>query len=182
MILAIGGIFIVTTIMLSTSSKKIYEKTKSFSSPKEIIDIIGNTTLGAFDSNKEYVNTSELNECLSKRKRVTYSQLDYAKLDVKELPENNTVEIKNQIISDYKSKINHLEGLSVPDKVDAVRLVGRGIPIYMMNHTDLAEEEKYNNNLRLDIVFIDEGEGWVIDYFWFTEITEEGANVLYTQQ
>ena len=80
MILALSGFFIVATIMLCTNPNKAYEKTKHFSSPNEIIEIINHKQLGALNKDGEFVTTSDFKECLSKRKRVTYSNFNYYKI------------------------------------------------------------------------------------------------------
>lgn len=179
MILALSGFFIVATIMLCTNPNKAYEKTKHFSSPNEIIEIINHKQLGALNKDGEFVTTSDFKECLSKRKRVTYSNFNYYKIDGEILPEKNTKDSKKVILDDYKNRISRLEGYTVPGKLETLILTGKGHPTY-----NLYMENKEVGNIKLEdidvnIVFIDEGEGWVIDYFWIS--TNGGEDVLYNQ-
>ena len=179
MILALSGFFIVATIMLCTNTNKAYEKTKHFNSPNEIIEIINHKQLGALNKDGEFVTTSDFKECLSKRKRVTYSNFNYYRIDGEILPEKNTKDSKKVILDDYKNRISRLEGYTVPDKLETLTLTGKGYPtdnLYMQNKE--VEYIKWED-IDINIVFVDEGEGWVIDYFWISSDGEE--DVLYNQ-
>ena len=72
-----------------------------------------------------------------------------------------------------------LEGYTVPEKIEVLTLTGIGYStsdLYIQN-----KEVECSNpeNIDINIVFIDEGEGWVIDYFWIS--TNGGEDVLYNQ-
>lgn len=180
MILALSGVFIVATIMLCTNPNKAYEKKKHFNSPNEIIEVINNKQLGALDKDHVFITTSDFNECLSKRKRVTESNLNYYKIDGDILPEKNTKENKDLIIEDYKKRIRHL-GYVIPDKVEALTLTGKGYHIGDLYIQDKEIEYNTPENIDVSIVFIDEGEGWVIDTFWISRDKEGREDVLYQQ-
>ncbi|MBS5927750.1 MAG: hypothetical protein KIC66_11805 [Clostridium sp.] len=179
MMIALSGLFVVVTIMLCTNTNKVYEKKKYFSSPNEIIDIINHKQLGALNKDGVFVTTSDFKECLSKRKRVTDSNFNYYKIDGEILPENNTEDSKKVIVDNYKNGISRLEGYTVPEKLEVLTLTGIGYStsdLYIQN-----KEVECSNpeNIDINIVFIDEGEGWVIDYFWIS--TNGGEDVLYNQ-
>ena len=120
-----------------------------------------------------------IHQCLSKRKRVTYSNFNYYRIDGEILPEKNTKESKKIILDDYKNRIGKLEGYTVPDKLDTLTLTGKGYPtdnLYIENK----EVEHINaENIDVNIVFVDGGEGWVIDYFWIS--SDGGEDVLYSE-
>ena len=179
MMIALGGFFIVATIILCTNPSKAYEKKKYFTSPNEIIEIINHKQLGALNKDGVFVTTSDFKECLSKRKRITDSNFNYYRIDGEILPEKNTKEIKEFVLDDYRNKIKGLEGYIIPDKLEALTLKGKGYPTDNL-YTQNKEVEDINpENIDINIVFIDEGEGWVIDYFWIS--TNGGEDVLYNQ-
>lgn len=178
MILALSGIFIVSTIMLCTNPNKQYEKKKKFNSPNEIVDVINHKQLGALDRYEKFVVTSDFNECLSKRKRVTGSQLDYYKIEGEILPEKNTKEKKESIIADYKKKIENLNLYEIPNEIDVITLTGKAYHIVDLYNQNNKSYISTPDNLDISMVFIDEGEGFVIDAFWIS--SNEVENVSYS--
>ena len=175
-IVVLSGIFIVSTIMLCTNTNKTYEKNKKFSSKNEIIEIINHKQIGALDKNKEFVTTSDFKECLSKRKRVTASQLDYYKIDGEVLPEKNTKEKNDLLISQYKLNVERLKGYKIPDKIEALTLTGKAYSVGELYAKDYISA---TDNVDINIIFIDEGEGLVIDYFWVS--SNDNEKTLYEQ-
>lgn len=183
LLISIVGIIIVGTVILCAGNKeRSYKKSMIFTSPTEIVEIINNESIGVYDNQKgDIVNTTKFLECLSKRKRITYSKLNYESINAKKLDEDNTEEIRNEIINSYKNKCKSLYGVSAPDKLDAVRLSGYGIynvNAYSVNRGDY----EHSDDVEIDIVFIDEGEGWVIDYFWISNLNGVNGNDKNNQQ
>lgn len=154
------GTFIIVTVLFSTVGKNCtYEKRINFTSTKDLLEELNSKPLAAFkNENKNQYNivySDNFNECLSKRKRITSSGIEYSKLNVKTNDNGNSEEDKKRIRDNYLSLGKNIKSFNEPEKMEAYNLVGTCENIYTKNM------EKIN----MDVVMIDEGEGWVIDYF-----------------
>lgn len=162
------GIFIISTAMLMCrSGGKAYEKKMTFNSIDEIIEVLNNNVIKVEEKSGNYIDSNIFLECLSKRKRITDSTLYYSRINLEYNKEKNTEKAKKQIINEYlKLCKENLEGYEVPDKIEA------GIYDFHGKYADGAGD----NEAEMKLVFIDEGEGWVIDYFIINDGGEEILN------
>ncbi|MDS0524453.1 hypothetical protein NNC19_02110 [Clostridium sp. SHJSY1] len=154
------GIFIILTVVLSNIGKHSnYTKRIHFNSTQELLEELNSKPLAAFkNESRNYNNlvySDTFNECLSKRKRITSPAIDYSKLDVKINQDKNTEEDRNKIINKYLSLGKNLKKFDKPEKIEGYNLSGTSENIY----------SKHTEKINMDVVMIDEGEGWVIDYF-----------------
>ena len=99
--------------------------------------------------------TGMFKECISKRKRMTDSQFYFTNISVKEEVEL-TEKQEKAILDDYIG-LNKNLGKSVNvDKIQAKRIIA-DLNYHYKNEGD-------GDRTQIDFVFLDEGEGWVIDY------------------
>jgi hypothetical protein len=159
-ILTIAGLFIIVTVILSMVGKSnVYEKKVNYTSTDEVIMALNSKPLAAFknESKKSYdiVYSDVFNECLSKRKRVTCPSINCSKLNIKVNEDKNDTENKERIKNNYISLGKNIKSFNISDKIEAYNLVGTCEDIY----------KKKLEKIDMDVVMIDEGEGWVIDYF-----------------
>ena len=163
-VIVLGIVVIVTAMLMCKSGNKAYEKKLTFNSIDEIIEVLNNNPLEAKDKSGVNVTSNIFSECLSKRKRICGHNLEYSKIKLKYNEEKNTKKAKNQIINEYLNMCKEsLKGYKEPKKIDA--------RIYDFQGNYTYYEEK--NEGEITLVFIDEGEGWVIDYFMISKYYEE---------
>lgn len=158
------GIFIIATILLCYKDmNSIYEKKLIFNSPEEIIEVLNSNVLMGQDKDFRYVNSNAFLECLSKRKRITDSSINFLSLKLKYDENINTDSHKESLVNKYFSLCEqNLKGYERPLKVQGATYRFKG------KYTQ-GDDSGY-----MDIIFIDEGEGWVIDYF-LIKYYEEGG-------
>ena len=159
-ILIITGIFIIVTGLLCNLGKtSSYKKKISFSTPEEVIEKLNLSTLATKDptkNNAKIIYSDDFYECLSKRKRLTDPGVAWSTIDMKINKEKNITSDKERILNDYIKKYKNLKDFKVAEKIEAYSLVGQCT--YVSN---------YEESINVDVVFIDEGNGWVIDYFMY---------------
>lgn len=160
-IIAAGvGAFVVVTVMLCTNSNgKMYQKQKHFDTVNDVLTQMENNRIQVFDEYGNEKETDEIKECLSKRKRLTFSQLYFNKIKIEKVEELDDKQ-KELIVDDYNKAQQRLSlPYNKPTKIEPVRLEIKATP---------AEPHIDNNNktnqYTLDLVMVDEGEGMVIDY------------------
>ena len=157
-VIVLGIVVIVTAMLMCKSGNKAYEKKLTFNSIDEIIEVLNNNPLEAKDKSGVNVTSNIFSECLSKRKRICGHNLEYSKIKLKYNEE------KNQIINEYLNMCKEsLKGYKEPKKIDA------RIYDFQGNYTYYENEHEGE----ITLVFIDEGEGWVIDYFMISKYYEE---------
>lgn len=163
-VIVLGIVVIITAMLMCKSGNKAYEKKLTFNSIDEIIEVLNNNPLEAKDKSGVNVTSNIFSECLSKRKRICGHNLEYSKIKLKYNEEKNTKKAKNQIISEYLNMCKeNLKGYKTPKKIDA--------RIYDFQGNYTYDEDEHEGEISL--VFIDEGEGWVIDYFMISKYFEE---------
>ena len=128
MIASTVGVIIVSTFMFCNSSQnKLYEKKVNYKSTDEVIQVVNDNPIAAYEKGtNNFVYSNEFIECLSKRKRITESLVNFVDLDLEIDEERNTEEGKNAILSEYFNRLKNLEGYEKPTKVEAVALKGTG--------------------------------------------------------
>jgi hypothetical protein len=99
-------------------------------------------------------------ECISERKRLTNSKLDYGKIEILNVEELKD-EDKHGILKDYDKLRNQYTKRREITKEEPVRVNANAWYSHMENG-----KRVYSNprKLELDLVLVDEGEGFVIDY------------------
>jgi len=159
-IIIVLGIFVVVTVFLGINNEKMYQKQKHFETINEVLEQLKNKPLTAFNEKGYISETNELKECLSERKRLTYSSFDYQKVEIQKLEELSEKK-KQSILQEYEEFRNKFSKRRVITKEEPVRLNVTVYNSYIQDGTI-----KYNEpqNIKLDLVLIDEGEGLVIDY------------------
>lgn len=161
------GAFIGLTLLLASNQcdNKLYEKQKNFSSSSEILEELNDNILRDYNEISDGVVirncTPELLECFSERARLTNIDLHAEKIEIKEII-NLTEEQKKLIIDDYENLREAYSKAKPISKVEAVRVK------YQPYYTSYYDEEKAlepDDRLEyMNLVFVDEGEGMVIDY------------------
>ena len=178
-IVTVCGILIIATTLLSSVNKyEVYEKKKHFTEVEDILDVLNENTLVAVKEEPSGFSTAysdEYYECLSKRKRLTDPLLNFSNYELKIDESRNNKEEEESIKENYYKLRKNLKNLDEPQKVKALPLVGRAKNVMYpyINNSEVKEDEFWHN-IKMDIVFIEEGEGWVIDYMVYTSITEDG--------
>jgi hypothetical protein len=170
-IIAIGaGVFVVVTALLCMNTDgKMYQKQKHFDSVNDVLMQLENAKLQEVDVNGENHETNEFQECLSKRKRLTFSEINFEKIKIEKIEELDE-EKKKSILDDYSQVQKRLSIPYKPTKVEPVRLDIDGI--YQ------GEDENGNivsQNKIIDLVIVDEGEGMVI--YYYVEHNNEDGNI-----
>ena len=171
-IVVILGFFIVITGLLSMNDEKVYKKQKHFETVNEVLQQLDNKPLKAYDEKFDYNATNELMECISERKRLTNSKLDYGKIEILSVEELKD-EDKQGILKDYNTRRNRFTKRREITKEEPVRVNANAWYSHMENG-----KRTYNNprKLELDLVLVDEGEGLVIDYLIEKRNVEENKD------
>lgn len=160
-----AGAFLALTLILGMQQKdtKMYEKQKNFSSSSEILEQLNNKPLRALNIEKGRVEeTYDTLECFSQRKRLTDTDLNYSKIEIKENIKL-TDEQQQSIINQYnKLRLSYSKRKPV-SKTEAVRIK---IQPYYTGYSEEGQEvyEPQDQLVYMNLVFVDEGEGMVIDY------------------
>ncbi|SFC22441.1 hypothetical protein [Clostridium uliginosum] len=159
-VIVILGVFIVGTSLLCISSDNIYKKQKKFNSSSEVLQQLDNNVIIALDEKGVFSETNELKECLSKRKRISNSQINYLDFNLKEVKELNEKQ-KKSILDDYIIKSNSLVKSNKKTIMEPVRVLANVKYDGGYRHSKHGDKE---GNIIFDFVIVDEGEGFVIDY------------------
>jgi len=155
----IGGFVVVTALLCMNPNEKMYQKQKHFDTANDVLIQLGNNDILDVDKNEEVHETSAFKECLSKRKRLTYSQVNFQKMKIEKIEELDE-EKKKSIIEDYTKLQERLAMSYTPTKIEPVRLDVKAISPYKDENGNTIE-----NDFIIDLVMVDEGEGMVIDYY-----------------
>ncbi len=161
-IIAVGaGAFIVITSLLCINTDgKMYQKQKHFDTVNDVLMQLENNKLEVVDNDGQLHMTNEFEECLSKRKRLTFSEINFEKIEIEKIEELDHKE-KNSIIDDYNKLQERLALPYKPEKIEPVRLEIKGSQPQYNDYVPKSIEYEY----LIDLVMVDEGEGMVIDYY-----------------
>lgn len=169
-IIILAGCFVLVTALLCISDKKMYEKQKHFNTVDEVLEQMQNYPIQAKSEKGKIIETNEFKECLSKRKRLTYSQFDFSNIKITKIHEMSEEE-KKKIIDHYTELKQNLSRTPKYDNIQVERVSAKIGYNYV--NDDLEEAV-------IDFVFIDEGEGFVIDYIVKSYYKNQGnSNVEY---
>lgn len=160
------GILVISTALLCNSGSRSYNKTTKLNSIDEIVNVLDTKIISAYDDGYNINYSNDFLECLSKRKRIVDPRMDYNSLDVNIDEERNTESFQKDLLNQYLNSASRLKKYKNPDKIQTVSLKGIGERVYPKDRN--GESEILRDDIKLDLVVIDEGEGWVIDYFWIT--------------
>lgn len=171
-IVVVLGLFAVITGLLGMNDEKVYKKQKHFETVNEVLQQLDNKPLKTYDEKFDFNETNELMECISERKRLTNSKLDYGKIEILNVEELKD-EDKQGIIKDYNTLRNQFTKRREITKEEPVRVNANAWYSHMENG-----KRVYSNprKLEFDLVFVDEGEGLVIDYLMERRNVEENKD------
>ena len=165
LVVLIGGFIVITALLGTVSTERIYKKQKNFNSPEEVIQMIDSRPLLAINDGKigQLKETEDFSECLSVRKRITDSDFNIAKLDIKEVLELDE-KTENDLLNYYDNLRKRFSKRLPISREKAVRLKVNTYYIRNYRTGEMEKAEVDDNYQILDLVLIDEGEGYVIDF------------------
>lgn len=88
-----GAFILVTALLCMNPGGKMYQKQKHFNSVNEVLTQLESNRI--IDDDNRETETDEFKECLSKRKRLTYSEVGFKKIKIKKV-EDLDEEKRNQ--------------------------------------------------------------------------------------
>jgi len=157
--IGVGAFVVITTLLCMNPDGKMYKKQKHFDTVNDVLIQLETNKIQEIDRNGDENETSEFKECLSKRKRLTFSQMRFETMKIEKIEELDE-EKKKSIIDDYNKAQSRLSMPYKPTKIEPIRLDVKVTYPY--------EDENGNavtTNNMVDFVMVDEGEGMVIDYY-----------------
>lgn len=155
-----GAFIVVTALLCMNSDGKMYQKQKYFDSVNDVLTQMESNKIEEIDTNGRRNDSNEFKECLSKRKRLTFSDFDFEKIKIEKVEELDE-EQKKSIMEDYNKALKRLDLPYKPTKIEPVRLDIKGSYQSHQYKDDSAASKDYI----IDLVMVDEGEGMVIDYY-----------------
>ena len=160
-VIAMGaGAFVLVTALLCTNPDgKMYQKQKHFDSANDVITQLESNKIIEEDDMKSG-ETDAFKECLSKRKRLTDSEIGFKRIKVKKI-EDLDEEKRKSILEDYNKAQERLAMPYKPTKIEPIRLDIIGVSDRYKDNTKVDIEDDFT----IDLVLVDEGEGMVIDYY-----------------
>lgn len=166
------GIFILLTAFLGMSEENMYKKQKNFQTVDEVLQQINGKQLKIIDEDGKVTETNDLKECFSERKRLTDSEFHFGKMEVEKVRSLKNNDKKNMLEEYEKLRENYTKRrpISVEEPVSLIvnayyfKSISRG-------NTTYDNPQK----LKLDLILINEGEGFVIDSVRYNPY-EEGSD------
>ena len=164
-VVLIGGFLLLTAFLGPVGAEKMYKKVEKFNTPEEVIELLDGKPLFQLSKRDRYEleETKEFSECLSVRQRIAEPMDRIAKFDVKEVIELDE-KTQNDILNYYSILRERFSKRLPISNQKAIRL--KVDTYYVKDYTTGEMEYANEDGLYdiLDIVLIDEGEGYVIDY------------------
>lgn len=158
-----GAFIIVTALLCMNPDGKMYQKQKHFDSVNDVLTQMESNKIEGIDRNGRRNDTNEFKECLSKRKRLTYSDFNFEKIKIEKIEELDDKQ-KKSLLEDYNKAQERLSMPYKPTKIEPVRLDIKGsYPSY--ENYDNNNSNAVSKDYVIDLVMVDEGEGMVIDYY-----------------
>jgi len=154
----VGAFVVITTLLCVNSDGKLYQKQKHFDTVSDVLTQLETNKILELDSYGKVHETNDFKECLSKRKRLTYSQVDFQEIHIEKIEELDEQK-KKSLIEDYNKAQERLDMPYKPTKIEAIRLDIKGT----FPHED--DDNRIPKDFIIDLVMVDEGEGMVIDYY-----------------
>ena len=137
----------------------MYQKQKQFDTINDVLIQLENNEIRKSDRNSERDETDDFQECLSKRKRLTSSEIDYKNIKINKVEELDD-EKKKSLIEDYNKIQEKLSMPYKPTKIEPVRLDVLATLPYRAENGNVVKKDCV-----IDLIMVDEGEGMVIDYY-----------------
>lgn len=171
-VIAAGCFIVVTALLCINPSGKLYVKQQNFTTPEQVLEQLEKNSIRAKNERGNFEETNEFKECISKRKRLTDSQFGFYEMSIEKVVELTDKE-KETILKNYKEMKSYIPKSGEYDNAQVRRVITNLDGTYY-GYTEGDCKREY------DFVFIDEGEGLVIDYVverTVDETTEEKGDI-----
>lgn len=173
-IILIGLLTIVTTLII-VKPTELNPKHK-FYSVNSLIESFDNSLLRVQDDRFNNVDTQTLYDCISKRKRLSYSGNNYDKVELKENIKLSDAQ-KETIINEYINKASKINNYKISTEIIPFRFKGYGITYnYYYTNGKSSVIDKVKIPITLDAIVIKEEGSYVFDLFWFNELNSDDSN------
>ena len=169
LVILIGGFVVFSAFLGPLNQKKVYEKKENFTSTQQILDVLNEKPILAANERFAMKEKDDFLECLSQRKRITDSQFQFAKISIEEVIEMDE-KTKDSMLNYYEKLRNNFTKARPVTKEEPVRLKVKKYSYEFTDPYNYEIKEDINEDKSatiIDAVFIDEGEGYVIDFFNF---------------
>lgn len=172
-IILIGLLTIVTTIII-VKPTELNPKHK-FYSVNSLIESFNNNLLRVQDDRFNNIDTQTLYDCISNRKRLSYSGNNYDKVELKENIKLSDAQ-KETIINEYIDKASKINNYKLSNEIIPFRFKGYGIT-YIYDYTNGRSSviDKIKVPITIDAIVIKEDGSYVFDLFWFNELESDGS-------
>lgn len=159
-ILPITTLILVCILALCmVGGENAYVKKKRFSSVDEIVNVLNTSPLSVVDidgTRNKQIYSDDFYECLSKRKRLTDPGVSWKTVNLT-ISEDFSDKEKKDLIETYVNQVIRMKKYKMPENIQAVNLKGTYVDVY---------DPESIRNYEVNVIFIDEGEGLVIDGFY----------------
>ncbi len=173
-IILIGLLSIITTIIILKPTE-LNPKHK-FYSVNSLIESFNNNLLLVQDDKFNNVDTQSLYDCISRRKRLSYSGNNYNKIELKEKIELSDSE-KETMINKYISNTKKLNNYKLSSEIIPLRFKAYGITyVYDYSNGKNSVIDKMRTPLIFDTIAIKENGSYVFDLFLFNEQNSDNSN------
>lgn len=169
-IIIMFGIVIIVTAFLGMDNNKMYQKQKHFETVNEVLDQLNDKPLKAIDDTGKLTEINEFKECFSERKRLTNFEFNFSKVNIEKVCDLNEKD-KSEMLSEYDGFRNNFSKRRPITREEPVSLI-----VDAYNYSSLKEKDDRSQKLKVNLVFVDEGEGLVIDYIMYHSYVEGNDN------
>ncbi|OVE67069.1 hypothetical protein CCS79_15525 [Clostridium diolis] len=169
-IIIMFGIVIIVTAFLGMDNNKMYQKQKHFETVNEVLDQLNDKPLKAIDDTGKLTETNEFKECFSERKRLTNFEFNFSKVNIEKVCDLNEKD-KSEMLIEYDGFRNNFSKRRPITREEPVSLI-----VDAYNYSSLKEKDDRSQKLKVNLVFVDEGEGLVIDYIMYHSYVEGNDN------
>lgn len=173
-IILIGLLTILTTVIIVKPTE--LDPRHKFYSVNSLIEAFNNNLLLIQDENFNNIDTQNLYDCISTRKRLSYSGNNYNKIELKEdikLSDNE----KEAIVNKYISSTQKINNYKLSSEIIPFRFKADGITyIYDYLNDKNRVIDKIRTSLILDTIVIKENGSYVFDLFLFNEVNSDNSN------
>ncbi|MGL4569604.1 MAG: hypothetical protein ACRCVJ_00895 [Clostridium sp.] len=163
LIIVVGILTIVTAILIDKPNK--LQVNRVFKDPNSLISSFDNAVILASARGYNEEITQNLYDFISTRKRLSNSNIDFNKVDLKNEVKLSEKE-KENILKDYKNKASKIKNYKVPDEILPFRFKADGINYYSDQYLNNESIHEDKQPITIDLVVINENGSYVFDYFW----------------
>lgn len=173
-IILIGLLSIITTIIVLKPTE-LNSKIK-FYSVNSLIESFNNNLLLVQDDRFNNIDTQTLYDCISTRKRLSYSGNNYNKIELKEkidLSDND----KETMINKYIISTKKIKNYKLSSEIIPLRFKADGIS-YIYDYSNGKDRviDKVKTPIIFDTIVIKENDSYVFDLFLFNELNSDNSN------